>query len=680
MLLTKVVLNDLGVYRGRNEFDFKTTQEKPVILIGGTNGAGKTTLFESVMLCLYGQDSFEEKKSKKEYQEIIGRSIHRYLGTKKSAEEASVVIEFQFSHEGKIDEFQVIRMWQNNDGKIDETLTIKKKDSTEEEFTELDSVEKNDWQVFIDQLIPRGIVKLFFFDGEKIQNIAESENEEKHIKTSFDTLLGLDLVKQLGDDIGRTLIRNSKGETKEIEQAIDDNIEERKMREADIEKNKEKIVELNAKIKTLTVQSQNLQDDFNKIGGNFAKKREQYAVDKVKQEAKLEEVQKTIRELCADTLPFSLIPNEMKELKDEIRNDEKKLEAIYEKSGIEKRFGKISSGQLQSIKLKLKLQELTDERKDEVIKRIIELWKEELTVNVIGPPTSFNLSIYDMQKIVQLIDQVKSTGAKEIEDAAKSVVVLKNEVDRIKVGLASAPKEDETGPLFSKLRKTEGELAEKRAEVDHLEHLISQDESLIVLLKGKIRSALHDRTEDRKRLGGLEVGGDVQKVLDEYADLLRGTKIEVLEKEILKGLQILLHKEDFVEKVSINKETFEVKLFKGDDDEITKDMLSKGELQMYATAIVWGLAKTSGRPLPFIIDTPLARLDEEHRSSLVQEFYPERHQTIILSTDSEINYEYYKKLQPYISNSYVIQYDSREGKTVIQNGYFFNSKGEKIEV
>ncbi len=101
---------------------------------------------------------------------------------------------------------------------------------------------------------------------------------------------------------------------------------------------------------------------------------------------------------------------------------------------------------------------------------------------------------------------------------------------------------------------------------------------------------------------------------------------------------------------------------------------------MYATAIVWGLAKTSGRPLPFIIDTPLARLDEEHRSSLVQEFYPERHQTIILSTDSEINYEYYKKLQPYISSSYVIQYNSREGKTVIQNGYFFNSKGEKIEV
>jgi len=92
MLLTKVTLNDLGVYRGRNEFDFKTTPEKPIILCGGTNGAGKTTLFESVMLCLYGQESFEKKISQKQYHEIILRTIHRFLGTKKSADEASIIV------------------------------------------------------------------------------------------------------------------------------------------------------------------------------------------------------------------------------------------------------------------------------------------------------------------------------------------------------------------------------------------------------------------------------------------------------------------------------------------------------------------------------------------------------------------------------------------------------------
>jgi len=62
MLLTKITLNDYGVYRGRNEFDFRTTQEKPIVLCGGGNGAGKTTLFESIMICLYGKESFEKKE------------------------------------------------------------------------------------------------------------------------------------------------------------------------------------------------------------------------------------------------------------------------------------------------------------------------------------------------------------------------------------------------------------------------------------------------------------------------------------------------------------------------------------------------------------------------------------------------------------------------------------------
>ena len=290
------------------------------------------------------------------------------------------------------------------------------------------------------------------------------------------------------------------------------------------------------------------------------------------------------------------------------------------------------------------------------------------------------LSTIDMKKIVKLIDKVKDNGAAEIEAKVKTFTILLNEVERLNVGLESAPKEGESGPLFSKLRESERELAEKRAAVEILEQKITQDRSLIVISNQKIRKALHGEIDERKSSTMQKMGNEVQEVLDIYAENLRSSKIKILENEILESLNTLLHKENFVEKVSIDKETFEVKLFKGDDDEITKDMLSKGELQMYATAIVWGLAKTSGRPLPFIIDTPLARLDEEHRSSLVQEFYPERHQTIILSTDSEINYEYYKKLEPYISNSYVIQYDSGEGKTVIQNGYFFNSKGEKIEV
>jgi DNA sulfur modification protein DndD len=201
-------------------------------------------------------------------------------------------------------------------------------------------------------------------------------------------------------------------------------------------------------------------------------------------------------------------------------------------------------------------------------------------------------------------------------------------------------------------------------------------------LNSQIRVNLTKKQIDKKRLAGLELGPKVQEVLEDYSNILRSKKLELLERYILDGLTTLLHKTDFIEKVKINGETFEIKLFKGNDDEITKDMLSKGELQMYSTSIVQALAKTSGRPLPFMIDTPLARLDEDHRKSLVGEFYPTAsHQTIILSTDSEINYEHYKELKPYIAKSIVISYDSENGKTVLHDRYFFNNKGEKeIEV
>tara|TARA_Y100000590_G_scaffold470667_1_gene667589 strand:- start:322 stop:2361 length:2040 start_codon:yes stop_codon:yes gene_type:complete len=676
MLLTRVTLNDLGVYRGRNEFDFKTTQEKPVILIGGTNGAGKTTLFESVVLCLYGKDSFEEKVGEQKYQEIIGRQIHRYLGTKKAAEEASVIIEFEFSHQGKIEEFQIIRMWQNNNGRIDETLTIRKKNSSGEEFVEVEDFEKEeDKQIFINQLIPRGIIKLFFFDGEKIHNIAEHGNEGKHISSSFDTLLGLDLVKLLGDDIGRTLIKKTAEGGKKIESQVDELIQEKKEREANIEKNQEKIIELKPKIKSLEIQSEKLEYEFNQIGGNFATRREQYKIDLVKQKAKLNEIEKEIRALCSDTLPFTLIPNELEEIKNQIKEDEKTIESNLEKSVLEKKFSEIVS----DVKSEAFLKDVSSDLKNKITGELDDLLQEKLESSTRNSDLVYNLSMIDMKNIVQLIDKIKETGASEIEMKVKSLIILDNEVQRLKVGLESAPEESVTGPLFSRLRESERELAEKKNELDVLEGKIQEDKSLITnILNQKIRQALHGEQDERKNSSMHKIGKNVQVVLDKYAQSLRSSKIKALEDEILLSLQTLLHKKGFVQKVSIDKETFQVKLFKGDDDEITKDMLSKGELQMYATAIVWGLAKTSGRPLPFIIDTPLARLDEEHRSSLVDAFYPERHQTIILSTDSEINFDYYKKLEPNISKSFVIEYNSSEGKTDIKNRYFFDSNGEKI--
>ena len=669
-----MVLNDFGVYRGQNEFNFKTSKDKPIILIGGTNGAGKTTLFESVMLCLYGQNSFDEKKTQKQYHEIILRSIHRYLGTKKSADHASIIIEFQFAHEGKIDEYQVMRLWQNNDGKVEETFTIKMKNPSNEKFEKLDSIAEDGWQIFIDQLIPSGIVKLFFFDGEKIQSIVEKDKEQKHINTSFDVLLGLDLVNQLNKDIGLTLLRNSEGETKQILADIEVKEKEKQECEAKIVSFEEKIVHLQTEINSKKDEAQKYEEELHKLGGHFVNKREHLTIEKTRLESKLENIEREIRDLCSDVLPFSLIPKELDQVKNVLEQDKKKIQTKFEKKILEEKFQELES----EINSKEFLSNISNDVKNELAKELGQILRNKIESVSTDTKTMYNLSTTDMEHISELIDKINNTSEEKIESLAKSYNLLYNSLEKIKVGLDSAPKEDEIGPVFSKLAKVNRELGEKENEMENLENLLSQEKSLIVLLNAKIRSYLSQKIEDKRRVLGLEVGAKVQQVLEKYATLLRSEKLELLEEEILTGLQVLLHKENFIEKISIDKETFEVKLYKGNDDEITKDMLSKGELQMYATAIVWGLAKTSGRPLPFMIDTPLARLDEDHRMSLVEKFYPQRHQTIILSTDSEINSKYYKELEPYISRSFVIQYDSEKGSTVTHQRYFFDEKGEKI--
>jgi len=675
LLLTKVVINDFGVYRGRNEFDFQTKPDKPIILCGGTNGAGKTTLFESIMLCFYGQNSFEQKTSQKQYHDKILRKIHRYLGTKKAADEASVTIEFQFAHEEKIVEYQVMRMWQNNDEKIDETFTIKKKKPSDEKFVKLDSIEESGWQVFIEQLIPKGIVKLFFFDGEQIQKIADEGEIDNHIKSSFDALLGLDLVKQLINDIGLTLLRNSKGETKKILDEINRLTKEKEESEEKRDGFQNKQVHLQTKIDLLQKKVDVQEVNFKKIGGQFARNREELTIEKTRLESKLEDVEKEIRELCSDTLPFSLIPKQMEEVKNEINADQQKLQDSFEKSILEKNFQDL----LDNIKSESFLPNITNDVRQNVTKQIDELLKNKIESISNSTKTTYNLSADDMNHTIQLIDDINNSSEQKIEALVNTFNVVSNSLEQIKVGLDSAPREDEFGPIFSELTQTTRELGELQNELEHLKILESQEKSLIILVNSKIRANLKNKHEDKKRMAGLEIGSNVQDVLEDYAKSLRSKKLELLESYILDKLQVLLHKQNFIEKISIDRETFQVKLYKGNDDEITKDMLSKGELQMYATAVVWGLALTSGRPLPFMIDTPLARLDEEHRNSVVEQFYPSAsHQTIILSTDSEVNFEYYKKLEPYISNSFVIQYDSDKGSTKKHDTYFFDKKGERV--
>ena len=133
----------------------------------------------------------------------------------------------------------------------------------------------------------------------------------------------------------------------------------------------------------------------------------------------------------------------------------------------------------------------------------------------------------------------------------------------------------------------------------------------------------------------------------------------------------MLRKSALVTRLSIDPSTLSLTLYGRDGNVLGAERLSAGERQLLAIALLWGLAKASGRPLPTAIDTPLGRLDSGHRMHLVERYLPfASHQVLLLSTDEEIAGEYLEKLNPWIGRTYQLSYDDEAGETHIRPGYF----------
>jgi DNA sulfur modification protein DndD len=165
----------------------------------------------------------------------------------------------------------------------------------------------------------------------------------------------------------------------------------------------------------------------------------------------------------------------------------------------------------------------------------------------------------------------------------------------------------------------------------------------------------------------------VEKVLAKYHLHLAKQKILSLQDEFTKLFKVLHRKDDMIARIKIDAETFNVTLYDRKDNAISKSSLSSGELEIYAMAMLWALAKTSGQKLPFIVDTPLARLDSKHRDNLIKLFFPHAsHQMMIFSTNTEVDQHYFNQLRPSVAHAYNLEYCEESKSTVVKEGYFWN--------
>ena len=147
--------------------------------------------------------------------------------------------------------------------------------------------------------------------------------------------------------------------------------------------------------------------------------------------------------------------------------------------------------------------------------------------------------------------------------------------------------------------------------------------------------------------------------------------IKKLAVTITQCLHILISKKNLVDRVEIGEERLELQWLNRKGEKLIYDGFSAGERQLLVTAILWALRLTTRKSFPLIMDTPLARLDSQHRKTLVSNFYPDAsHQTILLTTDKEIDDELYLQLVPYVGQSYTLEFDDARAKTDIRAGWF----------
>lgn len=269
-------------------------------------------------------------------------------------------------------------------------------------------------------------------------------------------------------------------------------------------------------------------------------------------------------------------------------------------------------------------------------------------------------------------DQAVGAVPKTVQGTVAELERLYGELHRVEEALRKIPADEVLKPLLEEL---------------HTLHQRISEAGKLALIKDEEIKSLELKLFDRQRryyqatekLAAEATHGSrihiiprVQKVLDEYEAALIDRKVIQLQGAVTECFNTLCRKKDSLRRIAVNPKDFSVTLFDRQDRSIPKAKLSAGEKQVYAISMLWALAKTSGRPLPIIIDTPLARLDSDHRDLLVQHYFPRAsHQVVILSTDTEVDQSYFSKLRHAVGDSYRLEFDPVECSTLTKPGYFW---------
>lgn len=665
MILKRLILENYCLFSGHHEFDLepriKHRAVRPIILFGGKNGAGKTTFLSAIQLAFYGRQAAGNRLSEKEYHLSLRNRIHRNNQSDRRASFAKVGLCFELVTQGEKHEYYIERSWTDSqDTSFKEFFKVKR------DGKDLDDVSSNHLQSFIAEIVPERLSQLFFFDGEKIKNIAEDITSNAAISEAIQTLLGLDMVKSLQSDLATLRSRNLKAADPK---AYDEQMGAIEAELARLNAEKSRLITEEAHqqglVHGIKLEIAILEKQLSQQGGTFAQHRDSNISLKTDLETKQAALLAEIRSECDSTLPFALCPNVSQQLARELDAET----ALRKHRVLDVEIATLQTELLASV-----AQRFNGSANPEMIGF---LTQELLRFRESRRPASDSdelhaLSERDAALTVEFLSQQAPASTKRLHASLAELEGIERELKLVRRDLEKTPTQLALQDAFTELNTRHHDLGrteEVRRKIT--EHLRQTEIALAAKEreKAKIEEGLGEARDVAQKTALIQ---KLNTALTTYMDRLTQAKIAQLQSEVTECFHRLVRKKDFVRQVQINPETFSVAVIDKFGRSVPKDDLSSGEKQIFAISMLWGLARTSGRPLPVVIDTPLGRLDSDHRKNLIQNYFPHAgHQVILLSTDTEVDVDLFKELSPAVSHCYHLKYDQDKACTTADNEYFW---------
>lgn len=712
MKINKIVLYNFNSYEGLNEFDFTSDDDKKnIILIGGKNGAGKTSLFTAIKIALYGPLSFGYVGVNPKYIAKIKDCINS-KSFQKDVVQSRVQISVSLMVEREIKEYEITREWDYTKQKLEEKYYVK----TENRL--LDDQELSYFQNYLQGMIPPDLFEFFLFDGEEVGNIFSTSTYNSYVKNAVYTLCGIDIFEIIrkyttgyaGKASGKdeeeihTLYENLRKNADELEEGYG-------VLETQIAEDCDEL----EKIETELIE---VEIAFKNAGGITEVERQALMKEFAEAEHTKTEALTKIKMFVEGIMPFFIVRNFTERITEQLDFEEKGEIFYYVQQKLERQDIKNVLNENQAV---------SEYTVDALMEFILKKFKPKGFKEGVQP-------VHDLSReeagrvnaIISTLDDFDVTSMIELVERRKAAADRTMEINRI---LKSAMTDEDAGKYAEK----ENTLLRKKEEVLSRIH---ESEMLLASMKEELAIAVQQRDrafqtikESAQNKHVFELSNGLSNMMSSMLESKSDSIKNNLEKLIVENLQHIYRKNNLITHIEVEndfqfnlyqnvkysntellhliknlgKDVFSMEIGKlgmsrlfeayavenvsqlqqsleADGENNVHDLfkridisrLSKGERQIFILSLYWAIIELSGQDIPFVIDTPYARIDANHRKEISEKFFPNiSKQVVILSTDEEINEEYYEIIKPHIAKEYLLINDESQNRTTVEQHYFF---------